>query len=134
MTIFYCLIFQTPPNLERQIPVFISPRNRVAQLYTPRHWVPFSSPPTARRATVEVFEPRVEPRGVRELNTLRCFPSTPQINYSERNLKYSDTFTHFRNIHAEVPVLRPGRSCFVSIIICTYVLNFEQEMTLMLEN
>jgi hypothetical protein len=25
--------------------------------YTPRHWVPFSSPPTTRRATVEVFEP-----------------------------------------------------------------------------
>jgi hypothetical protein len=25
--------------------------------YTPLHWVPFSSPPTTRRATVEVFEP-----------------------------------------------------------------------------
>jgi hypothetical protein len=25
--------------------------------YTPRHWVPFSSPPTTRRATVEVFDP-----------------------------------------------------------------------------
>jgi hypothetical protein len=25
--------------------------------YTPRHWVPFSSPPTTRRATVGVFEP-----------------------------------------------------------------------------
>jgi hypothetical protein len=25
--------------------------------YTPRHWVSFSSPPTTRRATVEVFEP-----------------------------------------------------------------------------
>jgi hypothetical protein len=25
--------------------------------YTPRHWVPFSSPPTTRRATVEVLEP-----------------------------------------------------------------------------
>jgi hypothetical protein len=25
--------------------------------YIPRHWVPFSSPPTTRRATVEVFEP-----------------------------------------------------------------------------
>jgi hypothetical protein len=24
--------------------------------YTPRHWVPFSLPPTTRRATVEVFE------------------------------------------------------------------------------
>jgi hypothetical protein len=25
--------------------------------YTPRHWVPFSSPPTIRRAAVDVFEP-----------------------------------------------------------------------------
>jgi hypothetical protein len=43
------------PNLEGQVPVFISPRDRVAQLY-PRHWVSFSSPPTTRRATVEVFD------------------------------------------------------------------------------
>jgi hypothetical protein len=28
------------PSLEGQVPVFVSPRNRVAQLY-PRHWVPF---------------------------------------------------------------------------------------------
>jgi hypothetical protein len=32
------------PNLEGQFPVFISPRNRAAQLYTPGHWVPFTSP------------------------------------------------------------------------------------------
>jgi hypothetical protein len=44
------------PNLEGQVPVFISPRNRVAQLH-PRHWVPFPSPPVTRRATVEVFDP-----------------------------------------------------------------------------
>jgi hypothetical protein len=30
--IFYCLIWDFP-NLEAQVPVFISPRNRVAQLY-----------------------------------------------------------------------------------------------------
>jgi hypothetical protein len=34
------------PNLEGQVPVFISPR----------HWVPFSSPATTRRATVELFK------------------------------------------------------------------------------
>jgi hypothetical protein len=32
MTTFYCLRFETP-NLEGQVPVFISLRNRVAQLY-----------------------------------------------------------------------------------------------------
>jgi hypothetical protein len=45
--IFYCLIWDSP-NLEGQAPVFISPRNRVAQLY-PGHWVPFLSPLTTRR-------------------------------------------------------------------------------------
>jgi hypothetical protein len=32
--------------------------------YTPRHWVPFSSPPTTRRATVEAFYP--PPHGIRD--------------------------------------------------------------------
>jgi hypothetical protein len=31
-TLFYCLIWDSP-NLEGQVPVFISPRNRVAQVY-----------------------------------------------------------------------------------------------------
>jgi hypothetical protein len=31
--ILYCLYFRDSPNLEGQVPVFISPRNRVAQLY-----------------------------------------------------------------------------------------------------
>jgi hypothetical protein len=44
------------PDLEGQVHVFMSPRNRVARLY-PRHWIPFSSSPTTGRATVEVFEP-----------------------------------------------------------------------------
>jgi hypothetical protein len=35
MTIFYCLKFETPPNLEGQVPVFIFRRNRVVQLYPP---------------------------------------------------------------------------------------------------
>jgi hypothetical protein len=51
--IFYCLIWDSP-NLEGQVPIFISPRNRVAQLY-PGHWVPILSPLTTRRAAVEVF-------------------------------------------------------------------------------
>jgi hypothetical protein len=44
------------PNLQGQVPVFISPRNRVAN-YTPRHWVLFSSPLTTYRATMEVYVP-----------------------------------------------------------------------------
>jgi hypothetical protein len=45
--IFYCLIWASP-NLEGQVPVFISPRNRVAKLF-PRALVPFLSPLTIRR-------------------------------------------------------------------------------------
>jgi hypothetical protein len=32
-------------------------REQCGQVVPPGHWVPFSSPPTSRRATVEVFEP-----------------------------------------------------------------------------
>jgi hypothetical protein len=51
------LRFEPLPTWKGQVPVFtrIFPRKRVAQLY-PRQWVLFSSPPTTRRATVEVFE------------------------------------------------------------------------------
>jgi hypothetical protein len=41
-------------NLEGHVPVFISP-GTVWSGYTPRHWVPFSSLPTTRRAMVEVY-------------------------------------------------------------------------------
>jgi hypothetical protein len=34
MSIFYCLYFRNSPNLEGQVRVFISPRNRVSQLYS----------------------------------------------------------------------------------------------------
>jgi hypothetical protein len=34
MTIFYCFKIRDSPNLEDQVPVFISPRNRMAQLYS----------------------------------------------------------------------------------------------------
>jgi hypothetical protein len=34
ITIFYCLRFETPPKLEGRVPLFISLRNRVTQVYT----------------------------------------------------------------------------------------------------
>jgi hypothetical protein len=43
-------------NLEVQVPVFISPGPWWPS-YIPKHWVPFSSPSTTRRATVEAFDP-----------------------------------------------------------------------------
>jgi hypothetical protein len=40
MITFYCLRFETPPNLEGQVPVFITPGTGWPD-YTPRHWVRF---------------------------------------------------------------------------------------------
>jgi hypothetical protein len=55
MTTFYSQI-RDSPNLEGQVSVFTSPRSSVDG-YNPMHWVPFSSLPTTRRATVGVFDP-----------------------------------------------------------------------------
>jgi hypothetical protein len=49
------LSIRCSPNLEDQVPVFISPMNRVAG-YTPRHWVSFSSPPRLARVQWRYFE------------------------------------------------------------------------------
>jgi hypothetical protein len=45
------------PNLEGQVPPYLYPPGTGWSGYTPRHRLPVSSPPTTRRATVEVFEP-----------------------------------------------------------------------------
>jgi hypothetical protein len=55
MTTFYCLRFQIR-NPEGQVPVFNTPGTGWPG-HPPRHWVPFSSLPTIRRAAVEVLTP-----------------------------------------------------------------------------
>jgi hypothetical protein len=52
--IFYCLRFETLQTW-RVRSSYLYPPGTGLSSYTPRHWVPFSSPPTTRRATVEVF-------------------------------------------------------------------------------
>jgi hypothetical protein len=56
VAIFYCLRFETPPTWRARSPYLYLPGTGWPS-YTPRHWVPFSSPTTTRRATMEVFEP-----------------------------------------------------------------------------
>jgi hypothetical protein len=56
MNIFYCLEFETSLTLRARSP-YLYPPGTGWPSYTFRHWVPFSSPPTTRMATVEVFEP-----------------------------------------------------------------------------
>jgi hypothetical protein len=53
---FYCLRFETHPTW-RAKSLYLYPPGIGWPSYTPRHWVPFSSSSTIRRATVEVFDP-----------------------------------------------------------------------------
>jgi hypothetical protein len=62
VTIFYCLKFETPPT------PYLYPPGTAWPIYTPRHWVPFSSPPTILRATVELFDS--PPHGMEESQSL----------------------------------------------------------------
>jgi hypothetical protein len=58
MTIFYCLIFETPSTCRARSP-YLYPPGTGRPVYTPRHCVLSSSRPTTSRATVEVFGPVV---------------------------------------------------------------------------
>jgi hypothetical protein len=70
MTTFYCLRFEIPPIWRARSP-YLYPTGTGWPGYIPRHWVPFSSPHTTRRATVEVFDP-VSSRDTRVLSPLQC--------------------------------------------------------------
>jgi hypothetical protein len=63
VTVYNCHRFETPPTWRSRSPNFYPPGTGWPS-YTPRHWVLFSSPPTTRRAAVELFEaasPRTKP-------------------------------------------------------------------------
>jgi hypothetical protein len=55
MATFYCFRFKTPTNWKARSR-YLNPPGTGWPSYTPRYWVPFSSPPTTRRATVEIFD------------------------------------------------------------------------------
>jgi hypothetical protein len=61
--IFYSLRFETRPTWRARSP-YLYPPGTGWPSYTPRHWVPFSSPPKTRRATVEEFENPPPRRGL----------------------------------------------------------------------
>jgi hypothetical protein len=56
VTIFHSLRIKTPPTWRARSP-YLYPPGTGWPSYTTRHRVPFSSPPTTRRATVEIFQP-----------------------------------------------------------------------------
>jgi hypothetical protein len=50
------LSLETPPTWRARFP-YLYPPGKGRPGYTPRHWVPFSSPSATRRATMEILEP-----------------------------------------------------------------------------
>jgi hypothetical protein len=56
LTIFYCLRLETPSTWRATSP-YLYTLGMGWPSYTPKHWISFSSPPTTRRVTMEVFEP-----------------------------------------------------------------------------
>jgi hypothetical protein len=56
MTVFYCPRFEIPQTWSAR-PLNLYPQRTGCPSYTPRHWVPFLSPPMTCRAMMEMFEP-----------------------------------------------------------------------------
>jgi hypothetical protein len=86
VTTFYCIKFETPPTW-RARPQYLYPPGTGWSSYTPRHWVPFLSPPTTRRATVELFDPAYKPLGTDQQKTVlllfcMCLLVYPRDRYS----------------------------------------------------
>jgi hypothetical protein len=71
------LRFGTPKTWRARSP-YLYPPGTGRPGYTPRHWVPFSSPPTTRRAIAEVFDP--PPHEIMNLN------SNMDLSYSSLNM------------------------------------------------
>jgi hypothetical protein len=84
-TIFYCLRFGTLPTW-RARSRYLYPPGTGWPSYTPRHLVPFPSPPTTCRATVGVFEP-ASTRGPEIFrNSLLTSQKTQLLHYKNSSL------------------------------------------------
>jgi hypothetical protein len=83
MTTFYCLRFETPPTWRARSPYFFPPGIGWPG-YIPRHWIPFSSPPTTRRVPVELFDPT----STREFGSQpsSCLMATVSISLGEKRM------------------------------------------------
>jgi hypothetical protein len=82
VTIIYCLRFETPPTW-RARSLYLHPPRTEWPTYTPRYWVPFSSPPTTRRATVEVFESATTRGSSNKSNTPPILPNTSYKHFAQ---------------------------------------------------
>jgi hypothetical protein len=82
--------------------------------YTPRHWVPFPSPLTTRKATVEIFEPASTRSNARVRERER-----------ERELLYDWRFTADQLVLAPSPLRLTARISFLNWTPAVIVLMYE---------
>jgi hypothetical protein len=97
------------PDLGAQVPVFISISNKGARLY-PQAGVPFSSPLTTRRATVEVFGPA-----------------------SSRGDQYNKFSENLFRLHTFIMTI-PYQPFLSSYCVCNYCVNIPPVKTAKLKN
>jgi hypothetical protein len=119
MTTFYYLRFETPPTRGTGPCIYIL-RGQGGPVLPPRHWVPFSSPPTTRRAMVEVFEPASTRVSTGQLNCLQDNSSTRTT--SKTLLFYYRLRVRFRgNVFTDL-LLRNGLYNPVVLSLCACML------------
>jgi hypothetical protein len=108
----YCLRFEVPPTW-RVRSLYLYPPGTGWPSYTPRHWVSFSSPLMAHRATAEVFDPTST-----RVSRLRVWVEVWVLCYDRRSvgqsvLEQSTTTRQLRFCFCGAPSLTRGRVCHV---------------------
>jgi hypothetical protein len=98
---FYFLRFETPATWRARSQYLYLPGTGWPS-YTPRHYVPFSFPPTTRRATVEVLEPASTRRPNSNKDSVRTSEKTPHLRSKAQSVNaaretivvYCENLTH----------------------------------------
>jgi hypothetical protein len=104
MTIFYCLRLETPPTCRSRSP-YLYPSETGCPSYTPRCWVPSSSPRTTRRATVEVLEPASTGAAQSVTTTWTSPPYNPVVRTEKTQLFYCCVWIGYRKDVFTEPLL-----------------------------
>jgi hypothetical protein len=125
------------PNLEGRSP-YLYPSGTGWPSYTPRHWVPFSSPPTTRMATVEVLDPsstRDQLSRIQSQSHITTDCQTVCLSWCRAPAGAHDQMFllvwKLLSCPCGAPFLTRGRVCHLSVIVgsalyCTYTVALQE--------
>jgi hypothetical protein len=105
---YFTLRFETPPTWRARSPYLYLPGTGWPR-YTPRHCIPLSPPPPARRAKVKVFDP----------TSTRVTSNCRACNTSARTTQKTP-FPNNSSIVTELFISSLHRNCSSSIFACVY--------------